>query len=140
MKSLSKFAIASFIFLTVISAVSYSQVIKARATSLSIATKLSNNQWGEWSDWQECDVLVTIDLNKLRITIYSQETQIYDIATNEGMTSDEDGDETLSLYCVDKNGGNCRIRLVKLNSQGGQEQLYVDYNDARWCYNLREID
>ena len=89
---------------------------------------------------EETSVLITIDLNKERITIYSKETQVYDVAENEGETYDNDGDITLSLFCVDKDGLTCRIRLVKLISQDGRNQLYVDYNDMKWVYNVYPLN
>ena len=94
----------------------------------------------EWSEWNETTVLITIDLSKDRITIYSKETQVYDIAKNEDESYDNDGDMTLSLYCVDKAGLTCRIRLVKLISQNDRNQLYVDYDDLKWVYNVYLLD
>lgn len=122
------------------STVSFGQVYKLKSTSVAFKHKINDYRWSDWSEWEETTVLVTIDLNKDRITIYSKETQIYDVAENEGEKYDSDGDKTLSLYCVDKDGLTCRIRLVKLNSQGGRNQLYVDYNDMKWVYNVYSLD
>lgn len=128
----------SFVFLTSMDGLS--QVIKLKTTSMAIKIKSDYGTWGEWSEWSEESMLATIDLDKDRITIYSNETQIYDVAENEGETTDADGDVTFSLFCLDKDGLTCRIRLVRLNSQSGQNQLYVDYDDMRWVYNVYQLD
>jgi len=128
------------ITLLTFSTVSFGQVYKLKSTAYTYMYKINDYSWSGWDEWKETTVLITIDLNKQRITIYSQEMQVYDVAENEGEHYDSDGDETLSLYCVDKNGITCRIRLVKLISQGGRNQLYVDYSDMKWVYNVYFLD
>lgn len=132
--------ILTTVFLLVFSvSISFGQVLKLKSTSFSSKHK-SEYGWTDWAEWVEASVLITIDLQKERITIYSAEKQIYDIAENEGKEYDSDGDETLSLYCVDKDGLTCRIRFVTLNSKDNQLQLYVDYNDMQWVYNVYSLD
>ena len=70
---------------------------------------------------------LSFDLNKDRITIYSDKTKVYDIAEYEGKTTDDDGDDFYSYYCVNEDGINCRVRIAKLNSQNGRNQVYVDF-------------
>lgn len=141
MRTLFKpFCLTSTIILLVFSMTSYGQVYKLKSSSLSIKTKINDYKWSDWSDWEEASILITIDVNKDRITIYSKETQIYDVAENEGESYDSDGDKTLSFYCVDKNGLTCRIRLIKLISQDNRNQLYVDYSDMKWVYNVFSLD
>ncbi|MCS7212411.1 MAG: hypothetical protein NZ844_12385, partial [Chloroherpetonaceae bacterium] len=118
---------------------SVAQVYKLKSTGFSYKVK-NGDTWSRWSDWEDSGLLITIDLDKARITIFSKDTQVYNIARNEGTSHDSDGDETLSLYCVDKKGLNCRVRLVQLHSQGGRLQLYVDYNDIMWGYNVVSLD
>ena len=92
--------ILTTVFLLVFSvSISFGQVLKLKSTSLSSKYKTEYG-WTDWAEWEEASVLITIDLQKERITIYSAEKQIYDIAENEGKEYDSDGDETLSLYCV----------------------------------------
>jgi len=118
---------------------SFGQILKLKSTSLSFKVKLDYG-WSDWADWEETSVLITVDSQKDRIIIYSKEKQIYDIAENEGTDFDSDGDETLSLYCVDKDGLTCRIRFVTLHSNNEQLQLYVDYKDIKWVYNVYILD
>jgi hypothetical protein len=116
------------------------KVIKLRSTAYSLRHKINEYKWSDWDDWEDANVLITIDTDNDRITIYSAERQVYDIAENDGESTDDDGDETLSLYCVDKDGIKCRVRLVSLNSRNGKIHLYVDYNDVSWVYNVYALD
>jgi hypothetical protein len=118
----------------------HGKVIKLRSTACSLRHKINEYKWGDWDDWEEANVLITIDTDEDRITIYSSERQVYDIAENEGESTDEDGDETLSLYCVDQDGIRCGVRLVFLNSRNGDIHLYVDYNDVSWVYDVYALE
>lgn len=127
-------------FLILFSTVSFGQVIKLKTTSISIKTKINETQWGEWSAWEDVSILIVLDLDKERFTIYSKETQIYDVAENEGNITDKDGDDIWSFFCVNEDGLTCRVKLIKLNSQDGSLQLYVDFSDMRWVYNVYSLD
>jgi hypothetical protein len=96
----------------------------------------SNGYWSQWSKWQSVDVLVNIVED--RVIIYSQQTQIYDVIQNLGKNTDNDGDTTYSFSCVDAEGIRCRVRLVS-RADTSTLQLYVDYSDINWVYNLRAI-
>jgi hypothetical protein len=140
MKATTRFFFITIILFLPFNLASYSQVLKLKSTSFSSKYKINDYNWSEWAEWQNVSVLITIDITKERITIYSKATQVYDIAENEGESYDSDGDKTLSLYCVDKDGLTCRIRLLKLISQDNRTQLYVDYNDMKWVYNVYSLD
>jgi len=118
----------------------YGQVLKVRSTSLSYKYKINDYSWSEWSDPTETSVLIVLDEDIDRITIYSAKKQIYDITENDGKTTDSDGDEIWSFLCVNEDGLDCRVRLVRLNSQNGRLQLYVDFNDMNWVYNVYTLD
>src|SRR5690554_999480 len=114
--------------------------IKMKTTSIAYSYKENGYNWANWSDFEPTSILVLMDLDKERITVYSKETQIYDIAKDEGKTTDSDGDDFYSFLCVNEGGKACRVRLAKLNSQGGRNQLYVKFDDMKWVYNLRAVD
>lgn len=128
-----------FILLT-FSATSFGQVYKLKSTSFSSKYKINDYRWSDWSEATESSVLITIDVNKDRITMYSKTTQIYDIAEYEGKTTDEDGDDFISFFCINEDGLSCRVRLAKLNSQNGRNQVYVDFSDMKWMYNVYTLD
>ena len=132
-------ALIAVMFLTISTKV-FGQVYKLKSTAFSSKYKINEYKWSEWSDATESSVLITFDLTNDRITIYSKETQVYDIAEYEGKTTDEDGDDMFSFFCIDKDGTKCRVKSLKLNSQNGRMQMYVNYNDMIWLYNIYSLD
>jgi phosphoribosyl-AMP cyclohydrolase len=60
------------------SADAISQVLKFKATAFSSRSK-TGKTWTKWSSATESSVLIVFNTEKDRITIYSKETQVYDI-------------------------------------------------------------
>ena len=90
--------------------------------------------WGEWSEWEPVKILIVLNLEKERIEIYSKTPQEYDIVEVLGTESDEKDGDSIRFLCVDEDGLRCNIRIrVQLD---GTKQLYVDYKDAMWVYNI----
>lgn len=133
MKNILKLSLLLLILLPQFSA---GQVYKLKSTNFSSRIKLDDGSWSKWNEPTEANVLITIDLNKDRITIYSKETQVYDIVDYEGKTTDDEGDDSHSYYCVDDDGNTCRVMTLKINSQSGRLQMYVYYADMNWLYNI----
>jgi hypothetical protein len=119
---------------------SFGQVLKLKSTAIAYQYQDENNQWEEWTDFEETSVLIVMNLNEERITIYSQETQVYDIVQSDGETKDSDGDEFLSLRCVNEDGINCTVRLATLYSDGGRSQLYINFSNMVLVYNVYSLD
>ena len=116
-----------------------SQVLKFRSFSSCIKSKTSYG-WTKWSEPTENNILIVFNLDKERITIYSKETQVYDIYRTYKRETDSDGDYTYKYSCIDADGLRCSIRWVKLNSQEGRLQVYIDYSDTMWMYNVNLIE
>lgn len=114
---------------------SYSQIYKFKATSLASKYQMTSNNWSAWSDWEKTDVLIVMNLDELRIIIYSQEVQKYDIINIGDKSIDDDGNETMPLRCVDKDGLICNIRLVTPYSKNKNKQLYIDYKNFMIVYS-----
>ena len=130
-----------FIILVLISTVSFSQVIKLKAFEIAFKYKNDKTQrWDQWSDWEDVDILVTIDSDPQRIKIFSEKEQIYDIIKYKGETTDSDGDITSEWICVNEDGRKCGVRIVKLNSHNNIQQLYVDFADFIFVYNIYALD
>lgn len=129
------------VLLLTVSAFCFSQVTKFKTTSLSIKTKNEiTKKWTLWSDPENVDILISIDLTNERIKIFSKQDQIYDIIKYYDKSIDSDGDETLSFQCVDQDGLKCFVRFVILKSQKNRKQIYVDYSDMMWMYNIYNLD
>lgn len=79
-------------------------------------------------------MLVVLNFNRETITIYSKEVQEYDIVSYEDVKDDNEGGQSLKLICVNEDGLRCHIRIRTLSN--GRRQLYVDFNDMMWVYNI----
>jgi hypothetical protein len=84
--------------------------------------------------------LLTIDGDNNRIKIFSKQEQVYDIIKTYESVIDDDGDKTSKWLCINEDGLKCFIRLVKLNSQEGRNQIYVDFDDLMFAYNIYRLD
>lgn len=126
--------IISLIFVCFFCLASYAEVVKWRTNSIAYRFRSEDTgQWQDWGDWEECKVLILVDLDRDVIRIYSQETQEYDVISDEEEESDS---ESTSFYynCIDKEGNNCQMRLRVYNDPSYGSQLYVAYDDVAWVY------
>ena len=111
------------------------QVAKFRATEVAFKAQNSYGNWGNWSDWENCSILIVLNRNNNTVHIYSKETQEFDIVnTISDWHNDGDGGQQLEVLCVDKDGLRCSMRFRQQND--GQLQLYVDYRDFMYVYNI----
>ena len=132
MKKLFISLIVLFSFVQITSA----EVIKLRTSGIAYQYKNEySGVWGDWGAWQDCNVLIVIDDRGERITIYSQETQEYDIITQ---TREDEDFESKSYYydCIDARGLRCQVRLRIYDDYSRGSQLYIDYDDMRWVYSI----
>ena len=114
----------------------YGQVYKYRAKECAIKTKDSYNRWTDWSDWQTCDILTVINFDKSKVTIYSKETQEFDVVETYPKEYNDKGEVVFKLFVIDRNGLRCNIRQVFVKSNTYHSQLYIDYSDVMYVYNL----
>lgn len=110
------------------------------STSYAFARITSNGTY-IWDDWEECVVRIKIDLNQNKIIIYSRVTQyyyIYDVYNNGDPYSDSKGGKQIKFYVVDQDDdkGNLRLRIER----NGNSQIYIDFKDCAWCYNVYKIN
>lgn len=94
----------------------------------------SYGYWNNWSDWQPCNVNIKFDMINDRITIYSNVTQSYKITYYYGDTQDDYGGYQSYFLANEANGGRCTIRLRI--EQNGNSQIYIEYTNAMWVYNV----
>ena len=124
------------LFLLAFSAVVASaQSFKLNAYELSYRYVDGDGEWSEWSDWEKISILIVFYHDEELITIYSQKTQNYKVKEYVGENEDSDGN-SMTFNCVNDDGVNCNIRIRA--QKNGVRQLYVDFEDFSWVYNLDE--
>jgi hypothetical protein len=115
---------------------SFGQVIKCKAYKSTYTTKNeTTDQWAEWREWKNTDILTEIDLTTNKIKIFSEILQTYDIVEDVGNYRDDDGDDVFEWYCRNEEGLMCSLRLIN-SSSDGSTSLYVDFANCRYLYLL----
>lgn len=107
-------------------------IIKLKATSYAYRTTDDYGNWYDWSAWQDCNILVVIKND--RVTIYSNQMQEYDIYDAGEEEGDGEGGSMITFKCVDADALRCEIRMRR--QANDQVQLYVDYNNMMFVYNV----
>ena len=72
-----------FINLVITSQILEAQVYRFEATGFSVMEKTPGGSWGQWSELQPLNIIVTLDTDKNRIVVYSKEIQLYEIQNYE---------------------------------------------------------
>jgi hypothetical protein len=103
------------------------------AYQYSSKVMMNNGQWSNWLDWISTDINVKIDFDKAKIIIYSNEPQIYRLI-EEVETPYDDGGQQIKYRMIDQDGDYGSIRFRK--QYNGTIQLYIDYADIKWVYNI----
>jgi hypothetical protein len=106
-----------------------------KADSFSLIEKNANGKWGNWTDFNQSPVVISLDGTKDRIVVNSQEIQIYTILAY-GEKVVEKGKETIPMKCADNSGGLCTILIVTKKNEGNRKQIYINYDDVKIVYNV----
>ena len=107
---------------------------KAYNYAIKYKTEYNRNNSTGWSDVEKCDVPIEFKMNDDMIIIYSNKTQIYGIYEDAGAYNDNGGGKQQAYYVIDQDYDKGMIRL-RIASDG-TAQLYVDFNDVGWVYNM----
>lgn len=109
--------------------ISYAQEVSwFRTTELAIKFK------GEgWSDWTPAKMNIKFDFTNDLIVVYSDKTQIYKIVEEVKPPYDATGKQ-VAFSVIDQDYDRGRVRLRVENN--GNSQLYVDFSDVSWVYNV----
>ncbi len=113
----------------------YSQVYKFQTTGFSVLEKNSKGKWGKWSDLKMTSVIISLDTNKNRIIVYSQEMQLYQILNYEEL-QENDNDEIYTFSCQDVDGEPFTISIITRKKQANRKQLYINQKDVIIAYNI----
>jgi hypothetical protein len=111
---------------------SFSQIIKFKATSVAF-----KEVGYRWSDWQKCNILITFNLGTDKVVIYSQSIQVYKVLTQGQEFVDESGGQQVKYDVIDQDDdlGDLRLRVER----NGNSQIYIDFADVSWVYNVVRI-
>jgi hypothetical protein len=122
------------IFALVMFFTGFGQINKLRTTGVAYKYKTTKG-WSDWSNWKDISILILVNLNDLRITVYSKEVQTFDIITVSD-TYKKDGVDTLDMYCVDSDGKKLIVSLTN----DKEIHLYIRYNDWQHVYSAYNLD
>lgn len=118
---------------------SYAQKYRFKTSGVSVLEKKANGKWGEWSDLDLVNILVSLDTDKNRIVVYSQVVQLFEIITYQ-QQEENDNDIVHSFTCKDNNGDDCTLSIITRKKQGNRKQLYINYNNSRIIvYNIFNV-
>lgn len=116
------------------------QVIKLKATGISMRYELDNGQWTEWDPITAASDLITVNLDTNKITIRAKETLEYNISGDEEIETTNDGEESMAFYCVDNNDKICRIKYIKTPTAQGQNKFTISYVGYKYYYNVKVVN
>lgn len=106
----------------------------------TIAYAQRTNNYGSWSDWsnyQESNILVTIDLYNDVVTINSLKTQVYTVYESLGNYYDSDGDYNMVFRFIDQDYDHGIMRLLQRAS--GHSEIYIEFSNITWVYLVRRL-
>lgn len=116
----------------------YSQELRFKTTQYASASVINGRYY--WGDWENSNMILSMNLNTDQIIIYSPKTQVYQIyATyNDGnIYFDSDGGSNIRFYVIDQDydKGSIRLRVER----NGNSQIYIDFSNVAWVYNVVRI-
>ncbi|MNF28625.1 hypothetical protein D3C85_381350 [compost metagenome] len=117
---------------------SYSQVYKFKTSGFSVLEKTEKGKWGEWSDLDLVNIVVSLDTDKNRIVVYSQIIQLFEIVEYQSRT-ENDTDIVYSFTCKDNDGVDCMLSIITRKKQDNRKQLYINYEDRIVVYNIFNV-
>ena len=136
MKNFIKTIFAALILTFAFSVDGYSQTYAYRAFSAAYKYK-ENGYWHDWTDWQEVSTVITIDYDNDVIRVYAETPQVYVVTNYDGEFTDNSGGQQVQFSVIDQDYDRGKIRLrVEKN---GNSQLYVEFADVIFCWNVRKI-
>lgn len=114
---------------------SFSQTYRFKTSGFSVLEKNEKGKWGKWSDLKLVNISVTLDTDKNRILVYSQNIQLYQILSYQP-ESESENDLVYSFICKDNDGIDCTVSIITRKKQENRKQLYITYSDHVIVYNI----
>ena len=87
----------------------------------------------EFDAWSKVEIPIVFNLTTDQIIIYSQRKQTYYIYKYEKYISNE-GRQAVRFYFIDQDSdrGSCRL-VIRAD---GTSQIYIDFSNISWVYNV----
>lgn len=114
---------------------STAQPIRFKTSSVSFTDKKTDGTWNEWSDFVEAKVVVTLDAKKDLITINSADVQSFRIKSY-GEIEDNDEVNIVPFECIDNKFSKCKIFIITKKKENNRMQIYINYNEVKFVYNI----
>lgn len=114
---------------------SYAQPIRFKTSSVSFTDKKNDGNWNEWSDFINANVLITLDAKKDLILINSSEVQSFKIKAY-GEIEDTEEVNIVPFDCVDNKFSKCNIFIITKKKENNRMQIYINYNEVKFVYNI----
>lgn len=114
---------------------SEAQVYKFQATGFSVMEKNEKGGWGKWSDLEKTSLIISLDTNKNRIVVYSQEVQLYKIVKYRD-TEENENDLIYAFDCEDADGMEFTVSIITRKNQNNRKQLYINQKNVIVVYNI----
>jgi hypothetical protein len=111
------------------------QPIRFKSSSVSFTEKKNDGTWNEWSDFVDANVLITLDAKKDLIVINSAEVQSFKIKAY-GEIENNDEVNIVPFECVDNRYSNCNIFIITKKKENNRMQIYINYNEVKFVYNV----
>lgn len=120
---------------------SFAQVTKLRTITVNAQIIQENNTWSEWGPAIDISELVVLDFTKKRISVFTKETQVYDIIKVLENEKDENGGSVFSFRCMDQNGNYADVTLIKeFRDEVLNKYLLVELKENKLLYSLTDIE
>lgn len=111
----------------------YSEEISLYSNFMSYKV-LKDSVWQDWTDWRECYIEIVWNTDSNSITLYNKNTEkVFKI--DPSFQKIENDNSITTLYTVLESENNC-LSIRFRNQHDGVKQLYIDYEDLVYCYNL----
>jgi len=111
------------------------QSYKFMTTGFSVMERNSKGDWDQWSELKKSSIVITLNTDKNRIVVYSQEIQLYDILNYETKEENEN-DIIYPFTCKDSDGVPFTISIITRKNQANRKQLYINQKDVIVMYNI----
>lgn len=111
---------------------SMAEILWFKTTDFAYRVK-NYGTWSSWSDWEASSMNIKIDTGQDIIVIYSPETQVYKVLSLENPPYDSRGTQVkFKVIDQDFDIGYIRLRV----EHSGNSQIYVDFSNVSWVYNV----